>query len=264
MTECSAASPCPVGVLECAVNVLAAAILGRIGFISHSLSKPSISPTRGERNAGRTLVVLWLLNAAKKLYFSGIAVALRDMLLPCHMFTALCSYCFLGTGEPARSTSYALVLWSAWMPLLALAFPDKSGATTLGPAGRLLYMGSFYVHHAILVFVPVFLHHRSKLTRRWTAPPVVVSACSYGAFMHAYLGVMLPVLARVTDANVNYGLYPPALPPAVSKLLRPGLYRAQVGGVLLLLGPLLAIGWIPLASSLLNQLLRGYATRRRV
>jgi hypothetical protein len=241
MTECSAASPCPVGVLECAVNVLAAAILGRIGFISHSLSKPSISPTRGERNAGRTLVVLWLLNAAKKLYFSGIAVALRDMLLPCHVFTALCSYCFLG-----------------------LAFPDKSGATTLGPAGRLLYMGSFYVHHAILVFVPVFLHHRSKLTRRWTAPPVVVSACSYGAFMHAYLGVMLPVLARVTDANVNYGLYPPALPPAVSKLLRPGLYRAQVGGVLLLLGPLLAIGWIPLASSLLNQLLRGYATRRRV
>ena len=71
-----------------------------------------------------------------------------EMCLPCHVYTALCAYCFLGTSRRARVDGYSLMLHCAWMPLLAVAFPDLGAAKAIASPTLRLGRQCTWTHEA--------------------------------------------------------------------------------------------------------------------
>jgi hypothetical protein len=144
---------------------------------SHSRSTPPRLPT------GRTtletglgaLLLLWLpVNVCNKLAVQGMppSRALVEMCLPCHVYTGLCAFCFLSTRRRARVDGYSLMLHCAWMPLLAVAFPDLSAARAIAaPALRMGSLATFWAHHLTLLAAPVLARQQASSRLRFAPPP---------------------------------------------------------------------------------------------
>ena len=63
--------------------------------------------------------------------------ALTEMFLPCHIFNITAAYCFLSTSARARVGAYNLLLYCAWMPVLAMLFPDLESSRAIVDPVRL-------------------------------------------------------------------------------------------------------------------------------
>ena len=245
----------------CLLVAVAAAALSRSG------SRSSSMPPR--RSAGRTsletglgaLLLLWLpVNVCNKLAVQGMppSRALVEMCLPCHVYTGLCAFCFLSTCRRARVDGYSLMLHCAWMPLLALAFPDLSAARAIAtPALRVGSLATFWAHHLTLLAAPVLAHQQTSSRLRFAPPPPrAAGLLQYLAFIYAFVGVLLCGLALATGRNLNYSLWPPpALPDGAYPYLGGARYRLVIGTLLaLVLGPLMRHVLVPLAAGSLRPL----------
>ena len=88
-----------------------------------ALSKPS----RDESFLGAAMASMFLLNFVNKCLVQSMPLArviVELTMLPCHVYTGLAAIALLRTTRFARVTAFNLLLYCAWMPLLALAFPD--------------------------------------------------------------------------------------------------------------------------------------------
>ena len=248
----------------CLLLAAAAAALSR--SCSHSRSTPPRLPTG--RTALETdmgaLLLLWLpVNVCNKLAVQGMppSRALVEMCLPCHVYTGLCAFCFLSTCGRARIDGYSLMLHCAWMPLLAVAFPDLSAARAIAaPALRMGSLATFWAHHLTLLAAPLLAHQQASARLRFAPPPPPPRAAGllqYLAFIYGFVGVLLCGLALATGRNLNYSLWPPpALPDGAYPYLGGARYRLAIGTVLaFVLGPLVRHVVVPLAAGLLHRLL---------
>ena len=226
--------------------------------------------------------------------------ALTEMFLPCHIFNITAAYCFLSTSARARVGAYNLLLYCAWMPVLAMLFPDlESSRAIVDPVRaqphapkflepkplrsrtaseatsaavdllassaatqvlRTISLGMFWGHHLTILVVPVTVHALASRRRRFAPPaPRGAGLLQYLAFIYAFIGVFLCVraaapslparaptprrpapppfrtplsasprtqtLALATGRNINYSLWPPSLPAAVTTRLGGARYR---------------------------------------
>ena len=244
----------------CLLVAASAAALSR--SCSQSRSTPPRLPT------GRTtletglgaLLLLWLpVNICNKLAVQGMppSRALVEMCLPCHVYTGLCAFCFLSTCRRARVDGYSLMLHCAWMPLLAVAFPDLSAARAIAaPVLRMGSLATFWAHHLTLLAAPVLAHQQASSRLRFAPPPRATGLLQYLAFIYGFVGVLLCGLALATGRNLNYSLWlPPALPDGAYRYLGGARYRLVIGTVLaFVLGPLMRHAVVPLAAGSLRRL----------
>lgn len=218
--------------------------------------------TTSELCIGVVMVALIFVNIVKKCIHGPMPGELLDMLLPCHVYNALAAYAFLGTSVCARETASNLLAYCAWMPLLAVAFPDTASVKRLkSPVFRSFSIALFFVHHFALAAVPAFLGRSVALGRHRVPALGVGSFAQYVAFANAYIGVALCVLAVVTSRNLNYSLFPPPLPDSVHKKLGGVYYRVTVGLTLsFVCGPLMRLVFYPVSAALF-WLVEGVAGR---
>ena len=260
----------------CFCLLVAAATAALSCSCSHSRSTPPRLPTgrtaletdMPRLPTGRTaletdmgaLLLLWLpVNACNKLAVQGMppSRALVEMCLPCHVYTGLCAFCFLSTCRRARVDGYSLMLHCAWMPLLAVAFPDLSAARAIAaPALRMGSLATFWAHHLTLLAAPVLAHQQASSRLRFAPPPRATGLLQYLAFIYGFVGVLLCGLALATGRNLNYSLWlPPALPDGAYRYLGGARYRLVIGTVLaFVLGPLMRHAVVPLAAGSLRRL----------
>ena len=76
------------------------------------------------------------------------------------------AFCLLSTSRPAPWVTvynvYNLMLYAAWMPVLAMVFPDLGSVRALSsPMLRAGSLGLFFGHHGLLLCLPVFIHCRA-------------------------------------------------------------------------------------------------------
>lgn len=211
-------------------------------------------PTTSELAIGAAMVALICVNVVKKCIHGPMPAELLDMVLPCHAYNALAAYAFLGTTVRARETASNLLAYCAWMPLLAVAFPDTASVRRLkSPLLRSFSVALFFAHHAALAAVPALLGRSVALGRHRLPAPGVGSFAQYVAFANAYIGVALCALAVVTSRNLNYSLWPPPLPDSVRKKLGGVYYRVAVGLALsFVCGPLMRLGFYPASAALVE------------
>lgn len=214
------------------------------------------APSRGEACFGMVLATLWLINAWKKIVLENRDwEELLDMLLPCHMYNLVGVYSLLGTSRRARETSYNILLYCSWMPLLAMAFPDLEKARAIPEAGtRSFAILIFWIHHGVLQALPVYLTVRAAAGRyRW--PRAFGGFAQYMALANAYIGVGLCAFAVATCRNANYSLWPPKLPETVLELLGGSQnYRRSVGLLLsYVVGPAMRWTTVPLTLALVGK-----------
>ena len=208
--------------------------------------------TASELRIGAVMVALICVNVVKKCIHGPMPSELLDMLLPCHVYNALAAYAFLGTTVRARETASNLLAYCAWMPLLAVAFPDTASVRRLkSPFFRAFSIALFFAHHVALAAVPALLGRSVALGRHRVPAPGVGSFAQYVAFANAYIGVALCVLALLTSRNLNYALWPPPLPDSVRKKLGGVYYRVAVGLALsFVCGPLMRLVFYPASAAL--------------
>lgn len=222
--------------------------------------------------------------------------ALTEMFLPCHIFNITAAYCFLSTSARARVGAYNLLLYCAWMPVLAMLFPDlESSRAIVDPVLRTISFGMFWGHHLTILVVPVTVHALASRRRRFAPPaPRGAGLLQYLAFIYAFIGVFLCVraaapslparaptprrpapppfrtplsasprtqtLALATGRNINYSLWPPSLPAAVTTRLGGARYRLTVGtGLAFVFGPLMRLAVVPGVSSMFGRVWLGAA-----
>ena len=209
-------------------------------------------PNTSELRLGALLVALFPANLANKvLQAMTLSRAMTELtLLPCHVYTALCAFSLLGTSHSARVTAYNLSLYCAWMPLLALAFPDLDSARSLSsPLARSASIGLFVLHHTVLLCVPAYLHRLARAGRYAPPAPRGAGLLQYIAAVYMYVGVLLCSAALLLGRNLNYSLWPPNLPAPVLSLLGGSRYRVVVGACLaFVLGPFMRQIVVPAAA----------------
>lgn len=218
-------------------------------------------PTRGELGLGLVLALFVVFNLSKKLFIEDAAVedagarGWIEMLLPCHVYNMLAAYSLLGCSRRAREATYNLLLYCAWMPLLAMLFPDLEDTVKIrSPLARVFSIGMFWVHHAFLLLLPGILGWYAKLGRFRVPPSGLRAFAQYLAFANAYIGVFLCAYALLTGRNINYSLWPPpALPDSMVALVGGHRYRVSIGLLLaFVVGPAMRFGFFPAATWLVT------------
>jgi hypothetical protein len=201
---------------------------------------------------GTMMVALVCVNIVKKCIHGPMPGELLDMLLPCHVYNALAAYAFLGTSVRARETASNLLAYCAWMPLLAVAFPDTASVKRLrSPFFRSFSIALFFVHHFALAAIPALVGRSVALGRHRLPALGLGSFAQYVAFANAYIGVALCVLAVVSGRNLNYSLWPPPLPASVHRKLGGVYFRVTVGLTLsFVCGPLMRLVFYPASAAL--------------
>ena len=235
---------------------IAARILGSFGKKRTTTIKPVVAKiSKAEASLGRFLQIMFALNFINKQFVQSMPLErtlLELALLPCHVFTAMCIFCLLGTSHAARSTTYSLLLYCAWMPAMALAFPDLNSARALSTKVlRYGSLGLFFGHHITLLLTPVYLHRLATSKAKRFSPPTPpgLGLLQYLSFIYTFIGVVLCAAALLTGRNLNYSLWPPNVPAQVHLLLGGARYRATVGLILAFVaGPLMRHAVVPLAS----------------
>lgn len=213
-------------------------------------------PTRSELAVGLLMAGFVAINAVKKLLMSpGPFGDLIECALPCHGYTMMACYSMLGTSRRARETAANLLLYCAWMPLLALAFPDLDAIYHVRSPLREISLALFFAHHVALALMPAFIAHFARLGRFRVPPLAYGSFAQYVAFANSYIGVFLASLALAAGRNLNYSLWPPPLPPGVEASLG-GVYFHVTMGLLLsfVLGPLMRVVYYPAARAAVRRL----------
>lgn len=230
-----------------------------------SLSAPGVSPagslvgrpTRAERGVGWIMLAFAAMNVIKKACLSpGLLDDLIEMANPCHVYSLMTAFAMLGTSRRGRETVANLLVYCAWMPLLAMVFPDVDDIMLIAsPAVRGTCLTLFWLHHVAIALVPVFIAYFAMLGRFRVPPVALDSFAQYAAFANAYVGVALCIVAVLAGRNINYSLWPPPLPPAVEAMLGGSYYRVTVGLLLTFVaGPLMRLGYYPLAQAAVKLL----------
>lgn len=230
-----------------------------------SLSAPGLSPagslvgrpTRGEQLVGHMMLAFATMNVFKKVCLSsGLLDDLIEMANPCHVYTLMAALAMLSTSRQGRETVANLLVYCAWMPLLAMMFPDVDDIMRIAsPVVRGTCLALFWLHHVAILLVPVFIAYFAKLGRFRVPPVTLDSFAQYAAFANAYIGVALCIVAVLVGRNINYSLWPPPLPPAVEALLGGSYYRVTVGLLLTFVaGPLMRLGYYSLARTVIKLL----------
>ncbi|KAG5509161.1 hypothetical protein JKF63_06170 [Porcisia hertigi] len=163
------------------------------------------------------LMTLLALQVYTKLCRQKPFVQLGWLLMPCHVFTAMWIYIFLcdrphqyGSGCYLASL---LVDW-AWGPMTALIQPDW------GDNQYFWERYIFFVHHGLLLFLPVYFVTRYNTLRLDWA-----HLCHLTWVSTAFNFAFLTPCALVLGLNVNYQLAPPRLSSAAPAVLSTVLYR---------------------------------------
>ncbi|KAG8467465.1 hypothetical protein KFE25_000781 [Diacronema lutheri] len=222
-------------------------------------------PTSLEQGIGRVMAGFYVVNVLKKVAIgAGPLDDLADMFVPCHVYTAMVAYAMLGTSRRARETVANLLVYCAWMPLMAMAFPDLDDLMRIRSAvARFVCIALFWAHHIALALVPAAVSYGAKLGRFRVPPLELGSFAQYLAFANAYIGVALCAFALVVGRNVNYSLWPPPLPARVEGMLGGTYYRVTVGLVLSFgIGPLMRTAYYPAARAAVELLLHAKAAWR--
>ena len=171
------------------------AALVKMYYTTPAALEPPTTPSPAETALGGLLAAMHPINFVNKYLVQAMPLSrtvLELAILPCHVYTALGAVCLLGASRETRALLSNLLLYCAWMPLLALAFPDLNSARAL--SSPLLRQGSillFYVHHGALLAVPVLLHWRQAVGGRRAALPALVGLAQYLAFIYSFVGVLL-------------------------------------------------------------------------
>ena len=180
---------------------------------AHPSSKALLhTPSLVETALGAFLVAMHLINFVNKYNIQAMPLSralLELLILPCHVYTSLGAFCLLHASRETRVIISNLLLYCAWMPLLALAFPDLDSARAL--SSPLLRQGSillFYLHHCALLAVPVLLHWRQTLGDRHAMQPALIGLVQYLAFVYSFVGVLLCSAALLVGRK--YVLSPPS------------------------------------------------------
>lgn len=212
---------------------------------------------------------MFAVNFVNKLFVQSmefVQVIIELTLLPCHVYTGISTYSLLSTSSTARGPCYNLLLYCAWMPLLALVFPDLSSARALSSRPlRLCSIGAFYAHHVVLLCTPVALHHLAKAGRFAVPTGRGLGFLQYLSFIYAFVGVLLCGASLALGRNLNYSLWPPpALPAALLTFLGGSRYRLSIGGFLaFVMGPAMRYLVVPAASALVGGLARCLGLEQR-
>ena len=199
------------------------------------------------------------VNAIKKVALEGGLPQLLELVLPCHVFNGLGAYCILSGSRAAREHVYSLLLFSAWMPLMALAFPDTRATEAIeNPLLRVSCVALFWVHHLCLLVLPAALYGGARFRAPVGRRAHAAAYAGYLSFVFPYIGVGLCSLAVATGWNANYSLWPPSLPQSILDTLGGPWYRVTIGCFLaFVLGPAMRYALVPLMGAVLRGATRG-------
>ena len=246
---------------ELALSAAAACAAGLLALLLRGRSTTALllggGPTRTEAVLGCFLLCCMPLNFVNKHLLQSMPLPrtiIELVLLPCHVYTSLGAIALLRTSRTSRVTCYNLMLYCAWMPLLAMAFPDLNSARAL--SSPLLRVGSislFYVHHTVLLCTPVCLHCLAASGRFAAPSPRGAGLLQYLAFIYAFVGVLLCGASLATGHNLNYALWPPdSIRPHLGALGDERFYRVIIGALLaFLVGPIMRHVAVPAAAALI-------------